>query len=222
MGDATSRPEEGAATSSRASRTQPRELRRRQLIESTIDSIARRGLAETRMADVAAGAGMSVGIVNFHFDSKQTLLAETLRFLADEYHRAWDAARASADDEPAAQLEALVRMNFNPEICSQRRIAAWYAFFGEARARPTYHELCQQLDDDYLEQLTDLFSKLFDGGSPERTRGAAMMMLSVWDGLWQNILLNPDVFTPDAAVDACLEWLETVFPQSFRRRVDED
>ena len=35
--------------------------------------------------DVSQGAGLSQGIVNFHFKSKELLLIETLRFISNEY-----------------------------------------------------------------------------------------------------------------------------------------
>ena len=39
-------------------RSATRELRRQQLIDATIEAIARRGFADTKMSDVAAGAGL--------------------------------------------------------------------------------------------------------------------------------------------------------------------
>ena len=71
-------------------------LRRQQLIDSTIESIAKRGFSETTMADVADGAGLSRGIVNFHFKSKEMLLVETLHYLAVEYREAWTRALEKA------------------------------------------------------------------------------------------------------------------------------
>ena len=71
------------------SRAATKALRRQQLIDSTIDSIAKRGFSGTTLADVADGAGLSRGIVNFHFKSKEMLLVETLRYLAEEYRDAW-------------------------------------------------------------------------------------------------------------------------------------
>ena len=60
-----------------------------QLIDATIDSLAKRGYSETTMADVADGAGLSRGIVNFHFESKEKLLVATLQYMADEYSAHW-------------------------------------------------------------------------------------------------------------------------------------
>ena len=63
-----------------------KEVRRRELIDATIKCIARKGLGNTTLADVAREAGLSQGIVNLHFKSKDNLLAETLKSVADEYH----------------------------------------------------------------------------------------------------------------------------------------
>ena len=66
-------------------RTASKEERQTQLIKATIRSIARRGLSETTIATVAKEAGLSQGIINLHFQSKDRLLVETLRYVADEY-----------------------------------------------------------------------------------------------------------------------------------------
>ena len=76
-------------------RRAPKALRREQLINATIDSLALRGYAATTLADVADGAGLSRGIVNFHFESKEKLLVETLQFLSDEYSANWREADAA-------------------------------------------------------------------------------------------------------------------------------
>src|SRR3954462_6061063 len=75
-----------------------KETRQQQLIEATIDSLAKRGYSETTMADVADGAGLSRGFVNFHFESKEKLLVATLQYMADEYSQHWRAALQKAGD----------------------------------------------------------------------------------------------------------------------------
>ena len=57
-------------------RKQPRDTRRQQLIEATIETLAARGYARTTMTEVARTAGISHGLVNFHFETKEKLLAE--------------------------------------------------------------------------------------------------------------------------------------------------
>lgn len=69
-------------------RTASKEIRRQQLIDSTIESIATRGFSGTTIAAVSKGAKLSQGIVNFHFANKETLFLETLGYLAAEIGRA--------------------------------------------------------------------------------------------------------------------------------------
>src|SRR5262245_4551931 len=76
-----------------------KDVRRLQLVEATIDSLAKRGYAETTMADVADGAGLSRGIVNFHFESKEKLLIATLQHMSDEYAGHWRATLEKAGDK---------------------------------------------------------------------------------------------------------------------------
>ena len=57
-----------------STRKASREARRVQLIEATIETIAVRGFARTTLTDVAQQAGLSHGLVNFHFETKEKLL----------------------------------------------------------------------------------------------------------------------------------------------------
>ena len=60
----------------RRRRTAPPAERREQLIAATIRCVANRGLADTTIATVAREAGLSQGIINLHFQSKERLLTE--------------------------------------------------------------------------------------------------------------------------------------------------
>ena len=155
----------GSGESERKGRKASKEMRRLQLIEATIDSLARRGYADTTMADVADGAGLSRGIVNFHFESKEKLLVATLQFMADEYSAHWRAALLSAGDEPSRQLMALVVADFDRAICNKRKLAAWCAFWGEAKSRPTYQALSSSRDNYYQQVFIDLCTALKQSGS---------------------------------------------------------
>jgi len=196
-----------------ASRTQ----RRLQLIKATVDSIARRGFAETTLANVAEGAGLSQGTVNFHFESKERLLEETLRFLAEEYRAAWQAALGRAGADPAARLEALVLVDFEPHLCNRKKIAVWHAFYGEARSRPTYLALCEQKDQEHFEVLRALCAELVGQGG-YRARDPALVangFSALSDGLWLAVLISPQSCDRDTARRTSLAFLESTFPRHF-------
>ena len=127
-----------------------KESRRTQLIEATIDSLARHGFAEFTLAQVAKSARLSQGIVNFYFRSKEALLIETLKFMAAEYEQFWTAALRKAGPRPADKLAAIIAADFDPVMTSRKKVTVWYAFWGEARWRPEYLKICQSLSESYF------------------------------------------------------------------------
>lgn len=211
----TTRPSEAT---DRKVRKAPRTTRRMQLIEATIDSLARRGYAATTMADVAEGAGLSRGIVNFHFESKEQLLVDTLQAMADEYAAHWQAAVSSAGDDPARKLEALVVADFDRAICNQRKLAAWFAFWGEAKSRPTYQALCSARDGRYQDLLAELCGALIsEGGYGLDARQTALGLDALLDGLWLRLMVAPKTTKREAALQAALAFLAAMFPRHFGR-----
>ncbi|MGB5489222.1 MAG: TetR family transcriptional regulator C-terminal domain-containing protein, partial [Woeseiaceae bacterium] len=113
-------------------------------------------MSSTTLGDVAREAGLSQGIVNLHFESKENLLTETLRFLADEYKAHFNKTYEKSGPGPADKLRALVELDLRPSICDRRKVAVWFAFWGEVQSRPTYRKICDERDqyyDDTVERL---------------------------------------------------------------------
>ena len=198
-------------------RTASKAFRRQQLIDSTIESIAKRGFAETTMADVADGAGLSRGIVNFHFKSKTMLLEETLRFLAEEYRATWQRALAQAGPAPIDRLRALVEVDFDPTVFSRKKVAVWYAFWGESKARPTYRTLCEAYDQEHLDTLIAVCREVVDHGDHHQVDAEllAIGIQAMSDGLWQGLLLSPGFFDRERCKETCYAYLAATFPNDF-------
>jgi AcrR family transcriptional regulator len=75
---------------------------------ATLDAFAEHGYDGTSVRDIASRAGISIGGLYYHFESKQDALVGLLQgFMEDVYGRACLAA-AEAGPEPAARLGALV------------------------------------------------------------------------------------------------------------------
>ena len=116
-------------------RTASREQRRQQLIDATMKCIARKGLTGMTLSDVAKEAGLSQGIVHLHFESKENLLTETLLSLADEYRTQFDKALNRAGPAAADKLQAIMEHDLRPSILDRRKLAVWFAFWGEVKSR---------------------------------------------------------------------------------------
>jgi AcrR family transcriptional regulator len=197
-------------------RKAPKEIRRQQLIEATIDVMARKGYSGTTMLDVAKAAGLSSGIVNFHFETKEKLLVETLKYLADEYRANWHRALAAGGDDPSGQLRSLLFSDFNPEICSPRKLAAWCAYWAEAQSRPTYLEHCGSNDEEYSAIVLDLCRAIIKKGRyPLVPELIARALDALLEGLWLDLMTMAKPYSLDDAKQTIAACLHAFFPKHY-------
>lgn len=191
------------------------EFRKQQLIDATMECIDKLGMSQTTLARIAERAGLSQGNVVFHFQSKEALLDQTLRFLSDEYISAWQAALASAGTNPVTQLCALIESSFATRICNRRKISVWFAFWGESRSRPKYMRVCGANDKAFSDKLLTLCSAIeARHGARLQAKTAALSIEGMIDGLWQNFLIGPPGFKRDQAIQAVFELVDTIYPNS--------
>src|SRR3989304_2101493 len=61
-------------------------LQRVKCLESRFKTRRPRGLAETRISDIAEQAGVSPGLILYYFDSKDRLLSEALTYANDQFY----------------------------------------------------------------------------------------------------------------------------------------
>ncbi|WP_292131573.1 transcriptional regulator BetI [Mesorhizobium sp.] len=206
------------AESEKRGRKASKEVRQLQLIEATIDSLAKRGYSETTMADVADGAGLSRGIVNFHFESKEKLLVATLQHMYDEYSAHWRNALQKAGDDPADQLQALVAADFDRSICNKRKLAAWCAFWGEAKSRPSYQALSSARDVVYQDIFIELCATLKQsGGYAYEAQVMALALSAMLEGLWLRLMMGTENTTRETSLQAANEFLSAAFPKHYPR-----
>lgn len=209
-------------TRPRKERKDNADMRRRQLLEATLDSVAKNGLARTTLATVAAEAGLSQGVAVFYFKSKSGLLAAALRAKYEQYQQTWQDALAEADDDPMAQIVAVVTADFAGHLCDKNAIATWFAFWGEQRFTPQYAEIAAEFDATRHATLADICARLIGpdraAASPDLARRMAMWIDTFTDGLWQKLHLDSGAMTPGLAVGLALDFLDhMIAPQADRQ-----
>jgi TetR/AcrR family transcriptional repressor of bet genes len=198
-------------------RTATKEQRQEQLIQATIRSVATRGLSDTTMATVSNEAGLSQGIINLHFQSKDRLLVETLRYIADEYRVTWKKALKGAGDDPARQLAALVKVDFRLPVCDRNKLAVWFAFWGESKSRPTYRQICAERDRAYRSEMVQVCRTLIEEGGYEALdpESVAACLSAMTSGLWLDMLTNPRSMSRQDGRQICMQFLAITFPRHF-------
>lgn len=213
----TSATAKAAKTNRQTGRTASKAVRRRQLIDATIESISKHGISGTTMTTLTGYAGLSLGIVNFHFKSKENLFEETLRHLAREHRDQWQKQFQTAALDPAARLLAIVDAHFHPSICNRKTLAVWFAFYGEAGYRQRYRTIMSEIDTERWETSHDLCRQIvvdggYDGIDPDTI---AKTLEGLFDGLCLNILIYPGEFSRQDAKRQIRDYLAANFPDHF-------
>lgn len=200
----------------RPPRKQAREARKLQLIEATISVLARQGYARMTLTEVARQAGLSHGLVNFHFSTKERLLAETLGYLAEEYRENWLRALDLAPASAAGRLHAMLIADFEPKICTPERLSAWCSFWGEAQSRPLYQENCSSNDEEYNGVMEDLCRALLaeDGQHRDPERVARVLRVTI-EGVWLDLMTMRAPYSRDEALRTVMTCAMAFFPRHF-------
>lgn len=193
----------------------PKDHRKQQLIEATIHCISTYGLSNTTISRVTQTAELSTGIANFYFSSKKQLLLETLQSLSTEYEQVIGRAFSLAGT-PRKILSNVIRARFDPQIFTAEKIAVWYAFTSESRARSEYMLICEDKDTAFMESLVGTVKLLCKKNTRADLNPIAIAraLEGLLNGYWEEALFQPDDFDPSSAIDLCEGFIASVFPES--------
>jgi AcrR family transcriptional regulator len=170
------------------------EQRRTEILETTYQVVIDRGFAATRVSDVAARLGVSTGLIHYHFDSKEILLAEALRFAAEQ-----DIARLELELERAptalAKLDAM--FTFDMPAPGEPSWMLWIDGWGEALRNPTMRGISQDLDLAWMDRLAEIITAGVEAGEftcrdPQST---AWRLSSLLDGLGVQFTVHEGVLS---------------------------
>ena len=188
------------------------------LINSAIKSISTRGINKTTMSNVSQGAGLSQGIVNFHFKSKELLLIETLKFISNEYLISFQRRLKKAGKDPKRKIIEIIENDFDSKICNRDKIAVWYTFLSEVKFQPVYLQICKERDEYYLNTIEHIFKQLIDKEKDKNISSEKLStsLLALTMGLWLDQLVDSKNFKRKNAKEMCIDFVKKNFPQQFK------
>ncbi|MFD6431543.1 TetR/AcrR family transcriptional regulator [Streptomyces venezuelae] len=112
-----------------------------QILEAAARLIARRGVRGLRVEELAAEAGVSTGLIYYHFKDRTGILRHTLEFIndrAERYTTARDEGAAPPDPHEELVETLLLELQDTPEV--RENSAAW----GELRASAVFDEALRE------------------------------------------------------------------------------
>lgn len=171
------------------------EERRQEILETTCRVVIERGFAGTRVSDVAQRLGISSSLVHYHFESKESLLAEAFAHYArtalhelEEY--VYEVA--GPNEQLARALE-----DFVPEGSDDLEWMLWIDAWGEALRNPMMRRISQELDERGVALIESIVLRgnaegEFDCPEP---RSSAMRLMGLIDGLAVQFAAHAGVLT---------------------------
>ena len=184
--------------------------RRTEILDAAVEVIVERGLAETRVADVAKRAGTSAALVLYYFDSKDRLLTEALSYVEDRFY-----LQAFHDltglDSARERLASLIHRSCPPpggDTNGDWRL--WFELWSRALRDPETARKRSALDRRWRSTIADVVrdgrqAGEFDDVDPE---DFALRLASLMDGLAIQVVLEDPAVDSERMCRLCREMAE--------------
>jgi TetR/AcrR family transcriptional repressor of bet genes len=109
------------------------EERRAQITRGLTAVMAKRGYDGASVADVARAAGLTPGLVHYHFKNKEEILLAALAALLVRHDERLEARLAEAGGEPNAEVEAFIDFHLGLGAdADPEALSCWILISGEA------------------------------------------------------------------------------------------
>jgi AcrR family transcriptional regulator len=176
--------------------------RHKEILEAAARVITDRGLAETRISDIAERCGVSPGLILYYFESKDRLLVEALTFANDTFYvnMSRELRRTTSAKKQLARLIELSVPGLLPEYERLDEWALWIEIWARALRDPVMAKEREMLDRRWRQSIADIVRHGRETGEfPEGLDAddLGMRIGALVDGLAIQVLLNDTALSPE-------------------------
>jgi AcrR family transcriptional regulator len=163
--------------------------RQSRILEAALDLLSRHGIAGVSMRSVAREAGVALGLVNYYYDDKTSLIRAALHRV-DEH----DLLLVTPDPElsPDEQLRTSLRRVAGADLLTTKYLSLRLHLWALARADEGYAEINAAAFDRYIDGLAALVSNAMPALSRDECRDRASDIVVIQNGMWLTSLLGVD------------------------------
>lgn len=176
--------------------------RRGRILEAAIELLANGGISAVSMRAVAREAGVSLGLVNYHFEDKASLLQAALRQVEEQ-----DLALVQPDPKrsPEAGLRHALRRVVDPEFLTTDYLSLRLHLWALARVDPAYAAINTDAQQRYRDGIARLIGAARPQLSPGECRRRAADIDVIQNGIWLTALLGLDRASVRRSIQRCEE-----------------
>jgi AcrR family transcriptional regulator len=184
--------------------------RHQEILDGAARVITDRGLAETRISDIAEQAGVSPGLILYYFESKDRLLAEALTFANDQFYlrTSREIRRIPSAREQLRRVIDLSVPGYLPEYGRLDEWALWIEVWVRALRDPEMAKDREALDQRWRSQLSEIIRGGQSGGefsTAEDPDELALRIAALIDGLAIQVIMDDSEVTTERMHRTCME-----------------
>ncbi len=173
------------------------EERRRQIVQGLLRVMAERGYERASIAEIAKAAGLSPGLVHYHFTEKQEILLTLVEQLAARVRERVKArverVKGGARAQVEAFLDAYLAMGDDADPAS---VAAWVTISAEAVRQPEVRAAYEKVVHADLAHLEELIAAIL---GRRRSRAVAAGLFAAVQGYFVLAAAAPGLVPPGSA-----------------------
>lgn len=180
----------------------PGKDRQERILDAVVELLSHGGISSVSMRAVAREAGVSLGLVNYHYADKASLIAAALRGVEEQ-----DLAIVAPDPDlpPEERLRAALARVAAPEYLTTEYLSLRLQLWSLAQA----HEDFEQINTEAQKRYRAGLAALIRAARPELSRGECARRAAdidvVQNGLWLTALLGLDRASVKRSVVRCEE-----------------
>jgi len=188
--------------------------RKEEIVLALLQVMAEKGYEKASIQMIGKAAGLSPGLIHYHFKTKQDILlalvdwiskaaTDRLNTLNEGVTEPWDKLTAFINARLATGDDAM------PEI-----VSAWVVIAGESVRQPEIKVLYQNLIDQQLKELKKLIADVWEGKSARNKEviNLAAIVLAAMEGAFQLSATANEVMPKNYAAETILGVIEKKLP----------
>ncbi|WP_307821938.1 TetR/AcrR family transcriptional regulator [Streptomyces coffeae] len=166
-------------------------LRRGEILRATVSQIKKQGIHPLRISDVAHELSVSPALVIYHFQNKETLIAEAFAWAVQRELDHLDHLTAGL---PTALERLRTALDWYAPTGQAKGWALWIEGWAGALREPTLRKVGRELDLRWKEALTAIIQDGVDSGefTTDDPRGAVWRITALLDGVAVQAIVHRD------------------------------
>jgi TetR/AcrR family transcriptional repressor of bet genes len=186
------------------------EQRRTEIVNALLTVIAEHGYAKATIQLIAQKAGLTPGLIHYHFKTKAEILLELVRMLAElprQRYLHFSANANTPDEKLLAYINARLAKG---EGANPTAVAAWVVIGAEAVRQHEVREIYQQAINTEFELLKELLSDCLTAKRKKTTDVAniAAGLLALMEGAFQLACAAPHTLPSGYAVSMAMQYVK--------------